>query len=479
MKTFTYCLIILTALSCFGTTANAEEKTVDNLADLYQVAQQSGNTVRIKPGVYALDSYLNDERIEELKQQFPDGPPRQPRWLLRISGNDNTFDFTGVSIEINTELYAKLPYGYTRCIFIDGNNNTIQGLTLRNTGPSDRGSNGNILSVFGNGNTLKEVNLYVSGSKPYGYGDLLGKGGPNLTGLQKQSGIMVTGENNTLKRCKVFSRAFGHCFYIQNHGGHNAKNILLEDCYAEGTTRTTNQMLSETEGLAYDLSFRSVYQNRDGRFMITPGYTKSLSEDGFRTYGGVGNVTLRNCIANHTRAGFEIGGTDDADTRTILEGCQALGTERGYLLGSNVLVRDSRGDILHGPLLYLRGGVDADVELELIAGLPETTVHALATIAGKNHSVKLYTEDHHRPLPALPIMLGFGMPQHAEMSSPILPAETSGVTLINKIPRMPVIVSDDAENCDITSPGPVVKDAITQSIDKDARGKWPASGIAR
>lgn len=32
---------------------------------------------------------------------------------------------------------------------------------------------------------------------------------------------------------------------------------------------------------------------------------KSLSEDGFRTYGGAGSVTLVNCTAVNTRAGFE------------------------------------------------------------------------------------------------------------------------------------------------------------------------------
>ncbi len=118
--------------------------------------------------------------------------------------------------------------------------------------------------------------------------------------------------------------------------------------------------------------------------MITPGYTKSLSEDGFRTYGGVGKVTLMNCTAKNTRAGFEIGGTNDAENRTELRGCQSIGTERAFLLGSNVLVRNCRGDIEYGPLLYLRENtVGADVELELVPGMPKSTVHTIATIAGR------------------------------------------------------------------------------------------------
>lgn len=243
------------------------------------------------------------------------------------------------------------------------------------------------------------------GSRPYGYGDLLGKGGPNLIGLQKHNGIMIAGQNNTLRRCKVFSRAFGHCFYIQTQG-RDTKNITLEDCYAEGTTRSTDDMLRETGGSVYDVGFRSVYQNRDGRFMITPGYIKSLTEDGFRTYGGVGNVTLKNCIAVNTRAGFEIGTHDTSTTPSRLEGCIALSTERGYLLGSNVIARNCRGNIVHGPLLYLRENTtNSDIELELVGGMPIKTVHAIATIAGKNHRIQIFSRESDPLIPALPIYL--------------------------------------------------------------------------
>ena len=445
---------------------------IDDLEGLVKVATENGQSVRMSPGVYALSDYLNEERIAQLLTQLPPKTEKQRRphrWFLRFSGNNNTFDFTGVTIKVNTELYSKLPYGYMRCIFIDGNGNTLRGLTIQSTGLEDKGSSGNMLSIFGNNILLEDIKVYVRGST-YGYGDLFGKGGPVLTTLYKQSGIMVAGQNNTLRNCKVFSRAFGHCFYIQNQGK-DTRDILLENCYAEGSVRSTNEMLAETEGLAYDLDFRSVYENRDGRFMITPGYTKSLSEDGFRTYGGVGKVTLRNCTAKNTRAGFEIGGTNEAENRTVLEGCQAFGVERAYLLGSNVLVRNCRGDIQYGPLLYLRENtVGADVELELVPGMPKSMVHVMATIAGKNHRVRIYTNDPAVPVPALPIMLGFGMPAHAEMSSPILPMETENILLINEIKPLPVIKSDEAKNLEVISPVPAVLDSKTQKMS--GRGGW-------
>jgi len=447
-------------------------KEVGTLEALMQLATKNDQHVKMKPGVYSIADYLNKETTTKLLAALPAATEQQkrpPRWFLHFSGNNNTFDFTGVTIEINTELYKLLPYGYTRCIFIDGNGNTLKGLTIKNTGSKDTGSNGNILSIFGNNTLLEDIKLYVSGST-YGYGDLFGKGGPNLTGLQKQSGIMVAGQNNTLKRCKVFSRAFGHCFYIQTQG-HDTRDIVLEDCYAEGAMRTTDDILAETGGLAEKLNYRSVYENRDGRFIINPGYTKSLCEDGFRTYGGVGKVTLRNCIAKNTRSGFEIGGTNDAENRTFLQGCQAIGTERAFLLGSNVLVRDCRGDIQYGPLLYLRENtVGSDVELELIPSMPKSLVHVIGTIAGKNHRVRLYTTDPQIPTPALPIMLGFGMPAHAEMSSSILPMETENIVLINELEHKLIIKNDEAKNLEIKSTSLELQNSETKKMS--GRGKW-------
>jgi hypothetical protein len=466
--------LIATLLLFSLITVQAENKIkqIESLEALVQVAAKDGQQIRLKPGVYSLTDYLNKERIAKLLSELPpqtEQQKRPPRWFLRFNGNNNSFDFTGVTIEINTELYSTLPYGYMRCLFIDGNGNTLKGLTIKNTGSKEIGSNGNILSIFGNNTLLEDIKVYVSGSS-YGYGDLFGKGGPVLTNLQKQSGIMIAGQNNTLKRCKVFSRAFGHCFYIQTQG-HETRDILLEDCYAEGTMRATNDMLAEIGGLAEKLNYQSVYQNREGRYMISPGYTKSLSEDGFRTYGGVGKVTLLNCTSKNTRSGFEIGGTNDAENQTVLQGCQAFGTERAFLLGSNVLVRDCRGDVQYGPLLYLRENtVGADVELELIPGMPKSLVHAIATIAGKNHRVRLYSNDTQIAMPTLPIMFGFGMPAHAEMSSSILPVETENIELINELKRVLIIKNDEAKNLKVKSSAPELKNSETQKMN--GRGKW-------
>lgn len=466
---------ILTTAFAFGVFAQSKTVEVSSLLELAKVAAENGKEIKLKPGVYKMSDYFTDEKAAEFKRNFKTDPSRQPVWMFEFGGSNNKFDLSGVVIEIDTSLYPKLPGGeYTRCIFISGNNNQFKGLTIRNTGDVNKGSNGNILSVFGDGNLLEDISVYVTGSFPFGYGDLFGKGGPNLLPNQKQSGIMIGGSDTTLRRCKVISRAFGHCFYIQ--GGINTR---FEDCYAEGVMRPTSEMLKETSGPAFDLSFRSVYLNRDGRFWITPGYMKSLTEDGFRTYGGGGpknrkteKTVFINCTAVNTRAGFEISGSEDQSDKTILDGAQAFGTERGFLIGPNVIVRNSRGDIKYGPLLYLRGGHDSDIELEVVGNTSDYTVHALATIAGENHRVRFYTNETNRVIPSYPIMFGFGMPDHAEMSSAINPLAAKNVTLINDIPRVPVIKSDLVTGEKIESKGLVINDPDSKKLPASSRGKW-------
>lgn len=427
---------------------------VSDLNEWVRLCGRDNQEIRLCPGTYRMSDYLTPEVLQRIRGGVDRTQRRPPVAMLALLGSGNVVDCTGATIEIDTSLYALLPKGgYTRCVTVAGSGNRIVGLSIRNTGSADRGSNGNLLSVAGRGNTLEEVVLHIRGSFPYGYGDLLGKGGPNLLSLQKQSGIQVLGSETTLRRCSVLSEAFGHCFYIQ--GG---DDIRLEECRAEGTMRSTNDMLKERQGPAFELGFRSVYKNREGRFTISPGYMKSLSEDGFRTYEGAGRVTLVNCVAIHTRAGFEIGARDEANDKSIVENCEARGCERGFFIGSNTLVRGSRGDITHGPLLYLRGGTGSDVELELIGEEPRSLVHAVATLAGEHHRVRISIGAGLAPFPAVPIMLGFAPPAHGEMASPMLAAPSRKIDLSSDLPFAPIISSDQVSDCVLRSAGRKLQD---------------------
>jgi hypothetical protein len=448
-------LPLFLCLSLLGPAVRGQDGivTVSNLTQLAAVAARSGQTVRLQPGVYRMADYLTEDVLQEIRSGVDRNDRRPPVPMFVFRGSNNRFDLREATLEIDTTLYRKVPQrGYTRCVIIAGSNNHFDGLTIRNTGP-DQGSGGNTLSVAGTSNTLENFTLHVRGSSPYGYGDLMGKGGPNLVSIQKQSGIQVLGNGSVLRRCRVFSRALGHCFYIQV-----GTDILIEDCYAEGEMRPTSDMLRDTNGPAFNLGFKSVYENRDGRYLITAGYMKSLVEDGFRTYGNAGTVRLVNCTAINTRAGFEIGAPENSPVKTVLQNCVARGCERAYLLGSHTVVRQSRGDAKYGPLLYLRGGRDSDVELELAGDTSDFTVHELATIAGANHRVRLFCAPYQATVPKVPILLGYGMPNSAEMASPIRPAVATNITLLNELPDVTVITSDLVAGGDIKTSGRVMTD---------------------
>ncbi len=466
----------LVLLACFlGITCDlcAEAGiTVSNLIQLAEISARDGQHIRLKPGVYQMTDYMTAARWKEIEAGMDRSDKRAVLPYFAFRGNGNQIDCAGAEIVVDTALYGQGPKDGYHCTFVvTGTNNLITGLSLRSVSADGKQGGATMICFTGVSNTMEDVTVRLQGSSPFSYGDLLGKGGPNLTRLSKQSGVRILGTGTTMRRCKVFNRAFGHSYYIQA-----GDNIRLEDCYAEGFMRATSDMLRDTNGPAYDLGFKSVYENRDGRFMITPGYTKALTEDGFRTYGGAGSVTLVNCTAINTRAGFEIGAKDDAPTKTIVENCVARGCERAFLIGSHTIVRRSRGDITYGPLLYLRGGRDSDVDLELAGDGPQSLVHAVATIAGENHRVRLTRQAGERALPALPIMVGFGMPQHAEMSSPILPAATTGLTLNNEIIGVPIITSDLITNATVKTVGRTLTDAELRA----SPGSWglPPSGIA-
>jgi hypothetical protein len=85
-----------------------------------------------------------------------------------------------------------------------------------------------------------------------------------------------------------------------------------------------------------------------GGISFSPGYTKSLVEDGFRTYGGAGNVTLDQTVsAVNTRAGFEIGAR--RTTATAQNGHRELPGPRlrawDICSARHVVVRRSRGNL--------------------------------------------------------------------------------------------------------------------------------------
>ncbi|MFI3292970.1 MAG: hypothetical protein SNI70_05580 [Rikenellaceae bacterium] len=448
-------MICTVAISC----ANSGVRTISSVAELAEVAALSNTKVKMTPGVYQMKDYLTPKVIRNT--QFADAMNRKA--MILFSGSGNTFDLEGVNIEIDTELLGAFDASINE-IQITGANNTIKGLTITDIGnnpPTTKGARSFVIT--GDNNKIDGVTLNMSGSHPLGYGDLLGKGSSKVTRLNKHSGLLVEGLGDTIVNCSIYSKSLGHLFFVQ--GG---RDVYFENCYAEAVVRSTDDMLAEKSGVAYDINFKSVYKNRDGESVITPGYVKSLSECGFRNYGTggpdknkTGKVTLVNCRAKNTRIGFAFTRMDEDMN---IENCEAQGCEVSYYL-SGVDVKSSRGDAQYGPLLNMSTQSDkpCNIELELFPTVSDYTVHCLAAIRGNNHKIKISNYNNQSRTKELPILIGTSSPAANNGFSPMGKAPAVGVELINAT-GMAVELNTTTSNCTVTSDGKVTDNGTDNKV---------------
>ena len=80
------------------------QTTVYSLAELATAASQSGQTIIMNPGVYEMTDYLTPADIDS---KTP-ADEYNRRAMIRFSGSNNTFDFTDVTINVDTELLNDL-----------------------------------------------------------------------------------------------------------------------------------------------------------------------------------------------------------------------------------------------------------------------------------------------------------------------------------------------------------------------------------
>jgi hypothetical protein len=454
--------------------ASTIQVTVSNLEELADAAARNGQSIICRPGTYRLSDYMTRERLDAwikqahnsrlseqtatpglgtsgVQEARSDIREQKEVGLFRFSGHNNSFDCTGVTIEVDSALLNSIPKTIVFAFHIVGSGNTIRGLTIRDTGDSPTARGGCDICIYGDNNTLESVTVHVRGSRPYGYGDYLGKGAGSVVHLGKHSGVRICGENTTLRKCTVISRAFGHMFFIQ--GG---INTVFEDCYAEGVVRPTDEMLKETNGPAFENGFRTDRKTSAGR-TIPPGYMKSLSECGFRTYtfGGPLNrmtsgVRAVNCTAKNCRVAFAFeGGSDQGPV--VIRDCRAIGCETGYFLGSST-VEGSSGDAMYGRLLVLKGGRNARVSLRLDEGTSPYMLPETALICGSGHEVTISGSCGRGKSGA--ILIGYQAPGNNELSIPASPARAESIRLFHR-GGLPVMVGDKSDGCEIITDGNV------------------------
>lgn len=371
--------------SCKNKSEVIEVATLDKLVEYLS---KDNITVKLKPGTYTIDNTALSETITLKK--YKDGKPQinyPISSLLHFSGNNSKYILDGVIINIDTELHKAFGHNHLFEVFVSGNNNTIEGLEVRDQGHEVPTRGAIMMHVMGNGNTIKNNALYIQGSYPYGYGHLLGKGANPIVKPHKHSSLLVTGKNNNLIGCKVITRAFGHGIVMQG-----AVNTLIKDCYVEGEMRETNEMLAETSGPAFEANFKSDYP--PGK--IQPNEIKSLSEDGVRSYPYgylVGrkteNITVINTTVKNMRSGFDLSAHIG---KTLIDGCTAIGCqEKGYSVSKNAVIKNSKGDAQYGPLLSFHGNKteNCNVELELMPTVGNLNIKRLAEINGTGHTITL------------------------------------------------------------------------------------------
>lgn len=486
-KRVTLLLLIASVLSVNANSHSQDTIFIKSVKQLAKYAKKSNVLVKMKQGEYTINSI----GIGELSV-FKRGASSKKKGdfrigsLIHFSGNNSKYFLTGVALNIDGKLHQNYPKSEFSEFLVSGNNNHIEGLKGKDVGEHVPAHRVQMLRVMGDDNTIKNADLFVHGSYPYGYGHLLGKGGNALVRTQKHSVLLVEGTNTKLLGCKVVSHAFGHGIFMQG-----AVNTLLKDCYVEGKMRSTNEMLSETSGPAFSVGFRSDYP--PGK--ILPNEIKSLSEDGIRTYpqGGLNDrrtqgVTVINCTVKNMRSGFDLS-ANLPPTKII--GSTAIGCqEKGFSIGNDGIIEYSKGDAKYGPLITFVGNDvrNCKVDLELVATVSEYKVSRLAEINGSGHTITIRNFQGKKRSIKSPIVFGesFWDDVHRYRKPKASNGAFAGAKNIQlfNYTDMPVKLNDLSVNCTITNSevkknvinagvgGNTTKDLLKR-VDRDVIAKKP------
>ena len=458
---------------------NGEPITVESIDAMIPYLSMDNVEVTLKKGTYrvtALDVKTGKYRtgVAEVVKD------KKTYALFLVSGNNSTYDFGGSTVEIETKVFSTDAYGTDYREFYNvhtlGNYNTVKNLILKDIGEETdypfRGCTN--LLMDGSHNTLENIELHSTGSKPYGYGELFGKGGSNVTiKHNKHSGCLVRGDYNSFINSKVYHKAYGHCVFMQG-----AVHPTIKGCYIEGATSTTDAVLAEegTGSPADKIKFKTTWGYR-----VPPGYSIALTEEGIRAYdkgstmidgeryarGKATNVTIEDNTIVNARAGVTL--THATATNgfvTTVRNCRAIGCNRGYAIHDGGKIINCYSDVKNGHAFEVDYGTGKNNEVEITLtydGEQEWNgSKQVAIIVGSGHKITLKKDPNLQIYEGLEIYVGgddrtIGQLYERNMEENILMDENypaSGITLINET-EYPVILDDKSSNNTITSVGKV------------------------
>ncbi|AWW32789.1 hypothetical protein DN752_23055 [Echinicola strongylocentroti] len=367
------------------------QTTVASLAELKPYLKQDNVDVKMTPGVYTITA---EDVANGLFDDETTISGVTVKALLLFEGSNSTYDFSDVTIQVETAVFQA--YGNVQVyeVQVIGNENVLKNLTLEDVGSvHDRPTRGALnICMDGRANRIEGFHVTAKGSYPYGYGDAFGKGGSYTIKHYKHSACLIRGESNHLKNSTFIHRSYGHCIFMQA-----ASNPLIEGCLVEGEVRSTDDMLAETSGPAYDIDFMT-----DWGYRLPAGYMLSTGEAGIRAYNGgqtvidgveysrgTSNPTVLNCTIKYMRTGVTIA---HATGTKYVEGCTAIGCENGFSLGSGDVV-DCAADCTYGPVYASTYENDRNYNADITI-LPASDPYyngsgSVAYIGGSGHQITL------------------------------------------------------------------------------------------
>lgn len=355
---------------------------LSSLDELRAHAARDAVVAKLRPGVYTLDT-------------------AESHRFIRFTGKNSRFDLRGVTIRVDTRLFQRFgvpsgPEGFYCVLDMVGEGVVVEGVRIETFGdlPGIQSKN-KIVNVVAPNAVLRDVDITTAGSAPWGYGSLFGISGG---AVRKMNGIRVgwPASNAKLIGCRVHMRAMGHAIFVQG-----ATGTHIEDCHVDGLLRTTDDVLRERSGFAFDRGFMTpgkgyvegVHVGTDGR--ILPGEMIALSEDGIRLYSrylghDTGPTVIRACSVQRMRRGICTGlgpGADHVSDCEVLD-CVAA----GFNIGAGDVLENCRANARYAEALSCpydtSSGARVDLEiLDSRAGLGNTL---LAVINGRDHVVRLH-----------------------------------------------------------------------------------------
>ncbi len=452
LRVFPPVLALVTLTAAPASAAGPGVTEIASIAELRGALTASGQKIRMKPGTYLVQDALADKQT-----------------VFQASGSDNEFDLRGVTIQVDTQVLATLKTKRAHELTtyrVTGSNNTFEGAIFEDVGDAPPARSLSDFHVAGNGNVFRDCTFIIRGSAPYGYGSLFGKGTERTYQgvLRKHAGMSVRGDNIQVLGCRFFVETFGHAISM-----HGAQDTLIRDTTVEGRLRSTDDILAETSGPAFEMKFRDM----DGH-PIPPGCMLALTEDGIRAYFDenhdgkrrTGAITVINCMVKRMRGGITL---SLASKPAHVEGCtvtESGWTGNAYDVPSGSVVKNCKGDAAYSPLLnqYRSNKSDTSIALEVLPAAEYRGPHPLAIINGTGHTITLAGSGLAAPRDCQ-IILGApsGRGESGDDDEKESAVTAKNIQLANTTPQ-PVLLTDKTSNCTIASKGPVTNQGAGNQI---------------